>query len=128
MYIHVVQSIQSYRIYRYFATSAKQFCVVNSAVNATWSLVNDTQTILNRKNRIKRENKMNGTQKKKIIDLLFKLPAVKESWILAMLSRDSGHFSNLRRNRNKLTKYRQKSDFSAARNRFVKTFMIYVFW
>ena len=53
---------------------------------------------------------MNGTQKKKIIDLLFKLPAVKESWILAMLSRDSGHFSNLRRNRNKLTKYRQKSD------------------
>ena len=29
---------------------------------------------------------MNGTQKKKIIDLLFKLPAVKESWILAMLS------------------------------------------
>ena len=42
---------------------------------------------------------MNGTQKKKIIDLLFKLQAVKESWILAMLSRDSGHFSNLRRNR-----------------------------
>ena len=69
---------------------------------------------------------MNGTQKKKIIDLLFKLLAV-ESWILAMLSRDSGHFSNLRRNRNKLTKYRQKSDFSAARNRFVKTFMIYFF-
>ena len=65
---------------------------------------------------------MNGTQKKKIIDLLFKLPAVKESWILAMLSRDSGQFSNLRRNRNKLTKYRQESDFSAARNRFVKTF------
>ena len=64
---------------------------------------------------------MNGTQKKKIIDLLFKLP-VKESWILAMLSRDSGHFSNLRRNRNKLTKYRQKSDLFAARNRFVKTF------
>ena len=47
---------------------------------------------------------MNGTQKKKIIDLLFKLPAIEESWILAMLSRDSGHFSNLRRNRNKLTK------------------------
>ena len=73
---------------------------------------------------------MNGTQKKKIIDLLFKLPAVKESWItwtLAMLSRDSGHFSNLRRNRNKLTKYRKKSDFSAARNRFVKTFMTYFF-
>ena len=70
---------------------------------------------------------MNGTQKKKIIDLLFKLPAVKESWILAMLSRDSGHFSNLRRNRNKLTKYRQKSDFSAVRNRFVKTFLIYFF-
>ena len=71
---------------------------------------------------------MNGTQKKKNIDLLFKLlPAVKESWILAMLSRDSGHFSNLRRNRNKLTKYRQKSDFSAARNRFVKTFIIYFF-
>ena len=69
---------------------------------------------------------MNGTQKKKIIDLLFKLPTVKESWILAMLSRDSSHFSNLRRNRNKLTKYR-KSDFSAARNRFVKTFMIYFF-
>ena len=61
---------------------------------------------------------MNGTQKKKIIDLLFKLPAVKGSWILAMLSRDSGHFSNLRRHRNKLAKYRQKSDFSAARNRF----------
>ena len=70
---------------------------------------------------------MNGTQKKKIIDLLFKLPAVEESWILAMLSRDSGHFSNLRRNRNKLTKYRQKNDFFAARNRFVKTFMIYFF-
>ena len=33
---------------------------------------------------------MKDTQKKKIIDLLFKLPAVKESWILAMLSRDSG--------------------------------------
>ena len=75
----------------------------------------------------KRENKMNGTQKKKIIVLLFKLPAIEESWILAMLSRDSGHFSNLRRNRNKLTKYRQKSDFFAARNRFVKTFMIYFF-
>ena len=70
---------------------------------------------------------MKDTQKKKIIDLLFKLPAVRESWILAMLSPDSGHFSNLRRNRNKLTKYRQKSDFSAARNRFVKTFMIYFF-
>ena len=70
---------------------------------------------------------MNGTQKKKNIDLLFKLPAVKESSILAMLSRDSGHFSNLRRNRNKLTKYRQISDFSAARNRFVKTFIIYFF-
>ena len=70
---------------------------------------------------------MNGTQKKKIIDLLFKLPAIEESWILAMLSRDSGHFSNLRRNRNKLTKYRQKSDFSTARNRFVKTFMIHFF-
>ena len=68
---------------------------------------------------------MNGTQKKKIIDLLFKLRA--ESWILAMLSRDSGHFSNFWRNRNKLTKYRQKSDFSAVRNRFVKTFMIYIF-
>ena len=67
---------------------------------------------------------MNGTQKKKIIDLLFKLPAVEESWILA---RDGGHFSNLRRNRNKLTKYRQKSDFFAARNRFVKTFKIYFF-
>ena len=62
---------------------------------------------------------MKDTQKKKIIQIL---PAVKESWILAMLSRDSGHFSNLRRNRNKLTKYRQKSDFFAARNRFVKTF------
>ena len=70
---------------------------------------------------------MNGTQKKKNIDLLFKLPAVKASSILAMLSRDSGHFSNLRRNRNKLTKYRQKSDFSAARNRFVKTFIINFF-
>ena len=70
---------------------------------------------------------MNGTQIKKIIDLLFKLPALKESWILAMLSRDSGHFSNLRRNRNKLTKYRQESDFSAARNRFVTTFMKYFF-
>ena len=51
-----------------------------------------------------------------------KLLTYYSSWILAMLSRDSGHFSNLRRNRNKLTKYRQKSDFSAARNRFVKTF------
>ena len=54
---------------------------------------------------------MNGTQKKKIIDLLFKLPAVWDSWILAMLSRDSAHFSNLRRNRNKLTKYRKKVTF-----------------
>ena len=46
-----------------------------------------------------------------------------------MLSRDSGHFSNLRRNRNKLTKYRQKSDFFTARNRFVKTFYdIYFFY
>ena len=62
---------------------------------------------------------MKDTQKKKIIQIL---PAVKESWILAMLSRDSAHFSNLRRNRNKFTKYRQKSDFFAARNRFVKTF------
>ena len=70
---------------------------------------------------------MNGTQKKKIIDLLFNYQPFEESWILAMLSRDSGHFSNFWRNRNKLTKYRQKSDFSAARNRFVKTFMIYIF-
>ena len=62
---------------------------------------------------------MKSTQKKEHYS---NLPAVKESWILAMLSRDSGHFSNLRRNRNKLTKYRQKSDFFAARNRFEKTF------
>ena len=52
-YIDVVQSVQSYRVYRYLATSAKHFSVANTAVdsvvNATLILARRSETILSRK-------------------------------------------------------------------------------
>ena len=63
-YIDLVQSVQSYRVYRYPATSAKHFSFANTAVdsvvNATLNLARNSKTIL------RRERKMKNTQKKKI--------------------------------------------------------------
>ena len=48
-----VQSVQSYRVYRYLATSAKHFSVANTAVdsvvNATLILARRSETILSRR-------------------------------------------------------------------------------
>ena len=52
-YIDVVQSVQSYRVYRYVATSAKHFSVAHTAVdnvvNATLILAGRSETILSRR-------------------------------------------------------------------------------
>ena len=52
-YIDVVQSVQSYRVYRYLATSAKHFSVTNTAVdsvvNVTLILARRSETILSRR-------------------------------------------------------------------------------
>ena len=52
-YIDFVQSVQSYRVYRYPATSAKRLdsfanTAVDSVVNATLSLARHSKTILSR--------------------------------------------------------------------------------
>ena len=57
-------------------------------------------------------------RKRKLMTYYSSYQPFKESWILAMLSRDSGHFSNFRRNRNKLIKYRQKVTFSGGQKSF----------
>ena len=46
-YIDLVQNVQSYRVYRYPATSAKQFSVANTAVE---SVVNATLNLVRRSN------------------------------------------------------------------------------
>ena len=52
-YIDVVQSVQSYRVYRYLGTSAKHFSVANTAVDtvvkATLILAMRSETILSRR-------------------------------------------------------------------------------
>ena len=52
-YIDVVQNVQSYRVYRYLATSAKHFSVANTAVdsvvNTTLILARRSETILSRR-------------------------------------------------------------------------------
>jgi len=49
----LVQSIQSYRVYRYSATSAKHFSVANTAVvsvvNTTFNLARHSKTILSKR-------------------------------------------------------------------------------
>jgi len=52
-YIDLVQSVQSYRVYRYPVTSAKHFSFANTAVdsvlNATLNLARHSKTILSRR-------------------------------------------------------------------------------
>ena len=52
-YTDLVQSVQSYLVYRYPATSAKHFffanTAVNSVVNATLNLARHSKTILSRR-------------------------------------------------------------------------------
>ena len=52
-FIDVVQNVQSYRVYRYLATSAKHFSGANTAVdsveNTTLILARRSETILSRR-------------------------------------------------------------------------------
>ena len=52
-YIDLIQRVQSYRVYRYPATSAKHFSFANTAVdsevNATLNLARHSKTILSRR-------------------------------------------------------------------------------
>ena len=52
-YVDVLQSVQSYRVYRYLATPAKHFFVANTAmdsvINATLILARRSETILSRR-------------------------------------------------------------------------------
>ena len=69
-YTDVVKTVQSYRIYRYVATSAKHFSVANmakdSVVIATLILARRSKPSKIEVYRIKRERRMKDSQKKRI--------------------------------------------------------------
>ena len=106
-YIDLVRSVQSCSVYRYVATSAKHFSVANtsmdSVVNVTLNLSRRSNTILNRMIWYKKR-KEDEKQVEKENNL--HLPSAEVSWILEMLSRDSTHFSKLRRNPSNCVEYK----------------------